>query len=214
MANRYFSRQISKQDVVWTYSGVRPLLDDSAQKASAVTRDYLLECLGDQEQPGAPLLNIWGGKITTYRKLAEDAMAMLQPRMGLNSPAWTADVPLPGGDLEQAGELVKQVDFSYFLNEFVRETPWLPATLAQRYAHNYGTRVKRMLHQASTLDDLGEELAPGLFAIEAQYLYEVEWARTAEDILWRRTKCGLQCQPEHIARVEAWCKEKTSEAAT
>lgn len=210
MANRYFTRQISKQDVVWTYSGVRPLLDDSAQKASAVTRDYLLECLGDENNPGAPLLNIWGGKITTYRKLAEDAMAMLLPRLKVDIPGWTANVPLPGGDLEQTGELVKQVDFALFLKKFTAQYPWLPIELAQRYARSYGTRAERFLGTATGLPDLGEQLTPGLYAAEAKYLQNVEWACSAEDILWRRTKCGLFSKPEHIARVQAWLKEQTS----
>ena len=211
MANRYFKQQISPQDVVWTYSGVRPLLDDSAQKASAVTRDYLLECLGDDDQPGAPLLNVWGGKITTYRRLAEDAMRMLLPHLGKSvseAPSWTAAAPLPGGDLQQAGMLVGQVDFAAFLNAFQLRYPWLPAAMAQRFAHNYGTLADRILDGAKKLEDLGEQLAPGLHAAEAKYLHDVEWARSAEDILWRRTKCGLYCQPQHVARLQAWLMEQ------
>ncbi len=208
MANRYFSRQIEKKDVVWTYSGVRPLLDDSAQKAAAVTRDYLLECLGNQDKPGAPLLNVWGGKITTYRKLAEDAMDILLPRLALNKPAWTGKVPLPGGDLEEAGELVKQVDFDKFFTHFKQKYAWLPTELAQRYAHNYGTRAERFLKNAKGLSDLGEQLAPGLYVAEAVYLQEVEWASSADDILWRRTKRGLYCQAKHFSRVTEWFKER------
>ena len=205
MANRYFTRQISAQDVVWTYSGVRPLLDDSAQNASAITRDYLLECNDD----GAPLLNIWGGKITTYRKLAEEAMAILGPHLALNAPSWTAGAPLPGGDLEQAGQLVGRYDFDAFLKSFCRDYPWLPQALATRYARCYGTRAKRMLAGAAQMADLGEQLAPGLYAAEARYLHAVEWARSAEDILWRRTKLGLYSQPRHVARVTAWLVEES-----
>jgi glycerol-3-phosphate dehydrogenase len=200
MANRYFSKQISAADVVWTYSGVRPLLDDSAQNASAVTRDYLLEC----DQKSAPFLNVWGGKITTYRKLSEEALAMLLPRLGRAAPDWTAAAPLPGGDLQQAGALVDSYDFASFLQQFCARYPWLPAKLAQRYARCYGSRASRMLGSAKKISDLGEELAPGIFELEARYLFEVEWARSAEDILWRRTKCGLYCEPQHVARLQQW----------
>jgi glycerol-3-phosphate dehydrogenase len=200
MANRYFTRQIGADDVVWSYSGVRPLLDDSTQNASAVTRDYLLEC----NHTGAPLVNVWGGKITTYRKLAEEAMAMLAPRLGLDVPAWTASAPLPGGDLAHEGQLVGRYDFDGFLRGFRRDYPWLPQALATRYAHCYGTRAARMLAGATQMPDLGEQLAPGLYAAEARYLHAAEWARSAEDILWRRTKLGLYCGPQHVARVAAW----------
>jgi glycerol-3-phosphate dehydrogenase len=204
MANRYFTRQISAQDVVWSYSGVRPLLDDSAQNASAITRDYLLEYDGN----GAPLLNIWGGKITTYRKLAEEAMAMLLPGLKLAAPTWTATQPLPGGDLEQSGKLVSRYDFERFLRGFAQAYPWLPKPLAQRYARHYGTRAAGMLAGASKMADLGEELSPGLHVIEARYLCQQEWACTAEDILWRRTKLGLYSKPEQVARLKAWLEQE------
>jgi glycerol-3-phosphate dehydrogenase len=205
MVNRYFTRQISGQDVVWTYSGVRPLLDDSAQNASAVTRDYLLEC----NDKGAPLLNVWGGKITTYRKLAEEAMAMLAQRLQIHTSSWTGATPLPGGDLDFAGKLVDRYDFEGFLTRFCEACPWLPRPLAKRYAHAYGTRAGRLLAGATGMADLGEELAPGLFAAEVRYLVSVEWARTAEDILWRRTKLGLTCQPHHVARLTEWLSGQT-----
>ncbi|MES2261638.1 MAG: glycerol-3-phosphate dehydrogenase [Pseudomonadota bacterium] len=203
MANRYFSKQIGSADVVSTYAGVRPLLDDSSQQASAVTRDYLLEC--DEET--APFLNVWGGKITTYRKLSEEALAMLQRRLGNNAPDWTATAPLPGGDLQQPGELVSNYDFATFLAGFRTEYPWLPEKLAQRYARCYGSRARRMLGTAAGIADLGEQLAPGVYEQEARYLVRVEWARSAEDILWRRTKCGLYCQPQHVARLQAWLEQ-------
>ena len=207
MANRYFTRQISAQEVVWTYSGVRPLLDDSSQKASAVTRDYLLEC----NEKGAPLLNVWGGKITTYRRLAEEAMRLLAHRLKTHPYSWTADKPLPGGDLDYAGKLVDRIDFDAFLKRFQEACPWLPAPLAKRYAHNYGSRAGRMLAGAAQLADLGEELAPGLYAAEARYLADVEWARSADDILWRRTKLGLYCKPQDVARVNEWLNARLAE---
>jgi glycerol-3-phosphate dehydrogenase len=195
-------------DVVWTYSGVRPLLDDSNRSASAITRDYLLEC----NEKGAPLLNVWGGKITTYRRLAEEAMAMLAHRLKAHTNSWTADVPLPGGDLDYAGKLVARVDFDAFLKRFCDACPWLPLPLATRYTHAYGTRAGRMLAGATQMADLGEELAPGLYAAEARYLVAVEWARSAEDILWRRTKLGLFCQPQHVVRLTEWLAGQTMQA--
>lgn len=200
MANRYFIKQIAAGDVVWSYSGVRPLLEDSAQNASAVTRDYLLEC--DENNP--PFLNVWGGKITTYRKLAEEALAMLLPRLALHAPEWTSAAPLPGGDLQQAGALVASYDFERFSTEFCTRYSWLPNKIAQRYARCYGSRASSILGTAQKISDLGEELAPGIYEQEARYLFAVEWARSAEDILWRRTKCGLHCQPQQVARLQEW----------
>jgi glycerol-3-phosphate dehydrogenase len=211
MANRYFNKQITPGDVVRTYSGVRPLLDDSAQSASAVTRDYLLEC----DEKTAPFLNVWGGKITTYRKLSEEALDILLPRLGSTAPDWTAGTPLPGGDLQQAGKLVATYDFDAFASAFRAAHGWLPTKLAQRYARCYGTRAVRMLDGAKSMQDLGEELSPGVFEQEARYLFDVEWARSAEDILWRRTKCGLHCQPHHAARLQQWLEARaTSERAS
>ncbi|HJV02786.1 MAG TPA: glycerol-3-phosphate dehydrogenase [Burkholderiaceae bacterium] len=210
MANRYFSKQISAADVVATYSGVRPLLDDASQSASAVTRDYLLEC--DPHAP--PFLNVWGGKITTYRKLAEEALDMLQQRLGTSVPDWTAGQPLPGGDLQQPGALVRKGAFDEFMARLGQSHPWLPAKLAKRYARCYGTRLYRMLGDAAKLADLGEELAPGLYEREARYLVDVEWARSADDILWRRTKCGLYAQPQHHVRLAQWLDhERASQPA-
>ena len=200
MANRYFKRQIGKEDVVWTYSGVRPLLDDSAENASAITRDYLLEC----DDAGAPMLNVWGGKITTYRKLAEEALFMLAPHLGASSQPWTAGAPLPGGDLEQPGKMVARYDFDAYLRKLQARYPWLPAGLAHRYARSYGSRVDQIIGQADSLAALGEELTPGLYEAEARYLVQHEWARGADDILWRRSKLGLHCGPQHRGRLEAW----------
>lgn len=213
MANRYFTRQISAADVVWTYSGVRPLLDDSSENASAVTRDYLLECKCS-DSGGAPMLNIWGGKITTYRKLAEEALAILSPHLGLDVPSWTATAPLPGGDLEQAGQLVRRYDFAQFLQVFGARHAWLPAALQQRYARSYGSRAERLLNGAAGLADLGEELAPGLYEAEARYLRDVEWACSAEDILWRRTKLGLYCQSHHVERLQQWLTQPALASAS
>ena len=207
MANRYFTKQISADDVVWTFSGVRPLMEDSSQNASAVTRDYRLEL----ENNVAPFLNVWGGKITTYRKLSEEVLDILLPCLGSKVPTWTSAAPLPGGDLQQANRLVDSYDFASFSQNFCTRYSWLPVKIAQRYARSYGTRATRMLSTATKLSDMGEELAPGIYEKEARYLYEVEWARSAEDILWRRTKCGLNSKPEHIERLQEWMKQMTQQ---
>ena len=179
--NAHFVRQIAPSDVVWTYAGVRPLYDDSAASASAVTRDYVLELQADR---GAPLLSVFGGKITNYRRLAEHALAKLGPFFPKAGPAWTAGAPLPGGDI--AGG-----DFAGFLARLRTARRWLPEGLALRYARAYGTRVDRLLGDAGSLADLGRHYGGDLYEAEVAYLVDQEWARTAEDILWRRSKLGL-----------------------
>jgi glycerol-3-phosphate dehydrogenase len=192
MANRYFLRKISSADVVWSYSGVRPLLEDESADLSAVTRDYVLEYDAGAER--APLLSVFGGKITTYRRLAEEAMDLLAPGLGGVRPAWTAAAALPGGDIANA-------DFDGFLTKLQRRLPWLPAELARRYARAYGTRVERLLGNARSLGDLGEAFGAGLYEAEIEYLVRNEWAASAEDVLWRRTKLGLHVAPETAQRV-------------
>ena len=194
MANRYFAHAISPADVIWSYSGVRPLLADDAANLSAVTRDYLLE--SDATSERAPLLSVFGGKITTYRRLAEDALGLLAQSLSHMKSAWTAGAPLPGGDIPNA-------DFEGFLTEFRRSTPWLPEALARRYARAYGTRVDRLLAGARSLADLGEDFGDGLFEAEINYLVDQEWAQTAEDILWRRSKLGLHVSAETARRLAA-----------
>jgi len=205
MINRYFSRQIAPADVVWTYSGVRPLLDDGAD-ASAITRDYRLEL----DTEGAPLLSVWGGKLTTYRALAEEAVAMLARPLGIDRGNWTAAAPLPGGDLgtmiEASGE--PMADFESFCTLQSQRRPWLPAPMLRRYARAYGTRMEQMLGSASSLAELGEEIAPGLHAAEVEYLIENEWARTAEDILWRRSKLGLHLPTDTATRLACWLERR------
>ena len=192
--NRYFKRKISPADVHWTYSGVRPLLEEEgAQSASAVTRDYKLEL---DETAGAPLLSVFGGKITTFRKLAEEASDLLCGALGHTAPAWTAGVPLPGGDIAQAR-------FDPFAQDFAKRHPWLPAALARRYARAYGTRAERLVAGARSLAELGTEVAPGIYEAELRYLREAEWATRAEDVLWRRSKLGLHVAPGTLNSVAA-----------
>ncbi len=197
--NRYFERQISPANIVWTYSGVRPLLDDHSGKASNVTRDYSLEL---DEHP-LPLLSVFGGKITTYRKLAETAVDKLEARLGARGKPWTKSAFLPGGDLSHGGlrSGAQPAGFAAFLRTLERRYPWLPASLRTRYARAYGTRIERLIGSAQ---DLGEEVLPGLFSREIDYLRAEEWARTAQDILWRRSKLGLHMPANAEARLDAW----------
>lgn len=204
VVNRYFAREISGNDVVWSYSGVRPLYDDASGNASAVTRDYVFDVEGGEDK--APLLSIFGGKITTYRKLAEHAMERLQPLMGFKKTAWTKRVALPGGDIPGA-------DFDAFLRGVQKAYPWLDAKLAQRLSRHYGTRMHQVIGGAEGTNDLGAQLAPGLFERELRYLVQHEWVREPRDALWRRTKLGLHLDQASIERVEAWFDAERASSA-
>ncbi|MDQ0009790.1 glycerol-3-phosphate dehydrogenase [Luteibacter jiangsuensis] len=195
-ANRYFKKQLTPDDVVWSYSGVRPLLQDEAGSASEVTRDYLL----DIDQNGPPLLNVFGGKLTTYRKLSEEAVDKLAPLLGNHQPAWTADArPLPGGGERDIDELLADV----------RATrPWLPETFAWRLVHSYGTRARDLLGEADGLNALGEHFGADLYQAEVDYLVRHEWATEAEDILWRRSKLGLRVTPPDVQRLTDYLSTK------
>jgi len=194
--SRYFRRPVRAKDVVWSYAGVRPLLDDESSDASEVTRDYVLE-LEDEGCP--PLLSVFGGKITTFRKLAEEAVNQLSPLLGSSRPAWTSGAVLPGGDLPGR-------DYDTFVNALAASHPWLPEALRRRYARAYGTRIGMLLGEATTLAGLGEEVLPGLYAAEIDYLLTHEWAMTAHDILWRRSKLGLHVPAGSEARLDDWLR--------
>ncbi|MGP1393887.1 MAG: glycerol-3-phosphate dehydrogenase [Inquilinaceae bacterium] len=197
--NRYFAKPVQAADIVRTYAGVRPLYDDQTDNPSAVTRDYVF----DVQAPdgGAPLLSIYGGKITTYRKLAEHALDKLKPHLPDLKPTWTATVPLPGGDMPDA-------DFGRFLRGLRAVFGWLPEDLSTRYARLYGTLCHRFLDGKATMADLGEDFGGGLYEAEVAYLVDGEWARTAEDILWRRTKLGLAVPEAGQARLAAWLADR------
>ena len=198
--NRYFRQPVSPADVRWTYAGVRPLLDDeAADNPAAVTRDYRLE----MDDDGAPLLSVFGGKITTFRKLAEEATDSLCRVLGSGAPAWTAGSVLPGADIAGA-------QFAPFADAFAQQYRWLPPSLAHRYARAYGTRAARVIGAAQSLAELGPAPAPGLpdlHEAELRYLRDVEWATCAQDVLWRRSKLGLHVAAGTLAAVTATLDE-------
>jgi glycerol-3-phosphate dehydrogenase len=199
--NRYLRQPVTPEQVVWTFAGVRPLHDDQSANPSAVTRDYAFDLdAGDGDE--APLLSIFGGKLTTYRRLAEHALDRLRPELGFDAGPWTAGQPLPGGDLPHA-------DFERFLQDLLTRRNWLPSMLARRYARAYGTRVEALLGEAERIADLGEHLGEGLYEIEIEYLVRHEFAETAEDILWRRSKLGLHVSEATAARLGAWLRRNT-----
>lgn len=189
VVNAHFKQQLSRDDILHTYAGVRPLCDDESDEPSAVTRDYTLSLSG---QPGeAPLLSVFGGKLTTYRKLAESALAQLAPTFPKMGPTWTAASPLPGAEQMESRHALVDALCSRF--------EWLPRTLARRWASCYGSRSWVLLDGANNLRDLGEHLGAGLYAREVDYLRQAEWAIEAADILWRRTKLGLFMTPTQQA---------------
>lgn len=200
--NRYFRRALTPKDVRWSYAGVRPLSDDEEQSASKVTRDYRLELT---EQPG-PLLNVIGGKITTYRRLAEAALDKLQPLLKFNSRPWTDRASLPGGDI--AG-----TDFATFLQTVRARWSFLAETTVRRLAATYGTRVAQVLGDARCMEDLGILFGEGLTEAEVRYLQRHEWALTADDVLWRRTKLGLHLQPPDVAALGIYLRQSQAGVA-
>ena len=204
-ASRYFARPVVPADVVWAYSGVRPLLDDASGDASAVTRDYLLEFDGGVGT-AAPLLTVWGGKITTFRKLAEDAADEVGRLLGEARPAWTEPAPLPGGDLRAWIGTPRRpdTDFERFVSTLRSRHGWLPLALARRLARAYGARIDRVLGRAESLADLGAEVAPGLHEAEIRYLQREEWVTCADDLLWRRSKLGLHYSAAERQQVADW----------
>lgn len=239
--SRYFKQAVTPADVVWRYAGVRPLLDDESGDPSAVTRDYLLE----PNTQAAPLLSVWGGKITTFRKLAEDAADLVGQMLpdgpapgghGHASPAsdghgadhaaahtthqhaappgkaWTATAHLPGGDLHAWVGTAQQpeADFAVLVQATQGRYPFLPGSLAHRLCRAYGSRIDRVLGNATALAALGPEVAPGLHDAELRYLVREEWACTAEDVLWRRSKLGLHFTATQRQAVSDWFERQAA----
>lgn len=199
----YFETSISPDDVVWSYSGVRPLFDEGGTSAQETTRDFVLDRSGEAGE--APLLNIFGGKITTYRHLAEQALKKLADCFPEAGPAWTAGAPLPGGDFPVLG-------FETLISEISTAHPYLAPELARRLCQAYGTRTWQILDGAESMDDLGIDFGGGLTEREVAYLRDREWAVSAEDILWRRSKLGLRLTREQQARLADWLSEADSAA--
>ena len=191
-ASEYFERPVTRDDIVWTYSGVRPLYDDGAKSATAATRDYVLSL----DKDGPPLLSVFGGKITTYRKLAEQAMAKLLPLIG-GSEDWTAEVALPGGDFPVSG-------VEDLLRGLMRRYPFLSHRWALRLVRAYGTDAQVMLADAQGSNDLGPDFGATLTGQEVDWLMDQEYARTAEDVVWRRSKLGLRLNKGQVAAIESY----------
>jgi glycerol-3-phosphate dehydrogenase len=194
IVNDHFKKQLSRDDILNTYSGVRPLCNDESDNPSAITRDYTLSLSGGAGE--APILSVFGGKLTTYRKLAESAMQQLAPFFPQMKPSWTAKSSLPGGeDMTTASELAKQLQ---------QRCDWLPADIANRWSITYGSRSWRIVEGVQGLADMGEHLGGGLYSREIDYLCSAEWATTAEDILWRRTKLGLFTTEQEQLNVQGY----------
>ncbi len=194
-ASNYFNKPVTREDVVWSYSGVRPLYDDGASSATAATRDYVLSL--DQSEDNAPVLNVFGGKITTYRKLAENALAKLEPFFPQASGDWTAGVALPGGDfpVDGVGRLIDELKANYaFLDDF-----W-----ARRLIKTYGSEAASMLAGATSAADLGQAFGATLTEREINWLMDREFARRAEDVIWRRSRLGLRMSAEEIDALDQW----------
>ena len=201
--NRYFRAKISPAEMVWSYAGVRPLFDDHAKEAKAVTREYVLDLEHASETP--PLLSVFGGKITTYRRLAEHALAKLLPALGRPiGRSWTASAPLPGGDFS---------DFDTALADFRARHASLPAATARRLFSAYGTRAERIA-RPNMGAQMGADLGGGLTEAEIDYLVSEEWAVTAEDILWRRSKLGLHVPPDTATKLAAYLARMNEAAAS
>ncbi len=194
-ASDYFARPIGRDDVVWSFSGVRPLYDDGASEAKAASRDYVFEL--DEHVAGAPLLSIFGGKITTYRRLAEAALRKLAPHLPAAGPAWTATAPLPGGDFPVDGRERLATDLR-------ARHPFLDAETAARLVRAYGTCAETILGSATRREDLGRDFGAGLSEAEVRHLMSREWAVEADDVLWRRSKLGLRLSPDRAAELAAF----------
>ncbi len=202
--NRYLADPISADQVEWTYAGVRPLYDDGKTDPSKVTRDYELEL--QVADPECVLLNVFGGKLTTYRRLAEHALEKLSNHFPEMTSAWTHEAPLPGGDLPTD-------TFDQFVSQLKQSHGFIPPRHLHDLARRHGANCKTILNGVTSLDDLGTYFGEGLYAREVDYLCEHEWAQTAEDILWRRTKCGLDVGSEDRERLENYLQSRDSEVA-
>ena len=195
LASEYLKTPVTARDAVWSYSGVRPLYDDGDVSASTVTREYVFDL--DTSAGRTPLLSVFGGKLTTYRRLSEHAMAELRAPLRFDAREWTRGSILPGGDFDKG-------DFETFSKQQTARYAFAPPELVRRLCRAYGTRLERIMGNAQGLRDLGEEIGPQLYEAELQYMRDHEWARTGEDALWRRSKLGLRFDGAQKGRVAAW----------
>ena len=193
--NRVFRSGVTRDEVVWSYSGVRPLHEDAAASEAAVTRDYAFAL---DTEGGAPLLSVYGGKITTFRRLSEHALERLASYLPMR-PAWTAAAPLPGGEM---------ADFARFLWAMSERYPWLPPEMLQRLGRAYGTRLVDVIGDAASLAGMGAHFGGTLHEAELRYLATREFARTADDVLWRRSKLGLHLRADSVRSVERWFADR------
>ncbi|ESW64969.1 glycerol-3-phosphate dehydrogenase [Mesorhizobium sp. C277A] len=196
-ASEYFAEAVTRPDIVWTYSAVRPLYDDGASKAQEATRDYVLKADGGGGK--APIVNAFGGKITTYRRLSESMLEKVEGFLGKRGKPWTANAPLPGGDFPATG-------FDVQVAKLKSAFPFIDQRLARRLTRLYGTRAQVLLGLAKSNADLGRNFGADLYEAEVRYLSENEWALTAEDVLWRRTKRGLHLSREQASALDEFMR--------
>jgi len=200
--SEYFKKPVQLSDVVWSYTGVRPLYDDAAANASKVTRDYVLHLT----KSGPPMVSIFGGKITTFRKLSEEVIDMILPRLNIKQAAWTATATLPGGDIANA-------DYDTFRKEKQQQYPWLPEALLNDYTRNYGTVIDSMLANSASVADLGTHFGGDLYEAEVRHLMDNEWAQSADDVLWRRTRKGLGMPDGTQEKLAEWMQSNRKRTA-
>jgi glycerol-3-phosphate dehydrogenase len=200
-ASEYFQAPVTRANIRWTYAGIRPLYDDGASKAQDATRDYVLKL--DQKTGEAPLLSVFGGKITTYRRLAEAALEKLQPTFPTMKAPWTAHGTLPGGDFP-VNEFAAQV------GAVAKRFPFLELREARRLVRAYGTRAMRILGSAGSAADLGRRFGPSLTEAEVNYLMDQEWVSSAEDVVWRRSKLGLHMAATEIDALQTYISGRTA----
>lgn len=192
-ASQYFKTPVDRNSIVYTYAGVRPLFDDAAENASKATRDYVLHMNND----GPTIVSVFGGKLTTYRRLSEDVMDLLSKRFPNSKPAWSSTATLPGGDFDPT-------DFSGLVSRLCAQYSWCPPGLIQYYARNYGTLTSNLLGNANSVEALGQHFASTLYELEVAYLYRKEWAKSADDILFRRTRVGIEFESQARPLLERW----------
>lgn len=195
-ANKYFDHKLSEEDIIWTYSGVRPLYDDGASSATAATREYVLKI---NHSAGGPVLNVFGGKITTYRRLAESALDLIDVELKRKTQKWTATASMPGGDFPVNG-------VQDLRTELAIAFPFLPAFSISRLIRQYGTEALAIFEGCSCLEELGEDFGHGTFQHEIDWCIANEWVSQGDDFLWRRSKLGLRLDPKQSKRVDNYIR--------